>query len=422
MHEHYTSSTPSQDLLYDYSMHHYNKAIRQAVRINNPEDSFDTLLLNSVIFCALEVLKGEFEQSLQHALSGVKIIARGRQGSSTQPHAVPDDMLPNIFLSLQNQVLEIEDSSVFRVYPNLAEKFPPLPTHFADVEDAFRYYQILLNQVVTFSDHFQAECKDLVFVPAIVPEPLLPEFRTLRDYYDKWNGAAGRISTLADGSNGNQHKAYLLLKIYQSALKIVFESLEKNISEFDAFEPELMGMLKLAEVFLQTQSGWEVQEMLAKSPRSTTNKDFSMSLGVVPILFEIAHRSRNPQLRETGLRLLRSCNRREGVWDSKIAARFAERYNALQDDVDAMFSGEDTRYRVVPTDIGPLSDGSIPFKYMVVPSGPHMIESFWVSGFNPPPDGQRFECTTDLLSTFNHSAGAVIPEAADILCPQTSGP
>lgn len=408
MHEHYTSSTPSQDLLYDYSMHHYNKAIRQAVRINDPDDSFDTLLLNSVIFCALEVLKGEFEQSLQHALSGVKIIGRGRQGSSTRTRVVPDDMLPKIFLSLQNQVLELEDSTVFRVYPNLAEKFPPLPTHFADVEDAFRYYQILLNQMVAFSDHFQEECKHLVFIPAIVPEALLPEFQTLRDYYDKWNEAAGRISTLADGGNGNQHKAYLLLKIYQSVLKIVFESLEKHISEFDAFEPELMGMLKLAEVFLQTQSGWEAHELVANSSQAITNRDFSMSLGVVPILFEIAHRSRNPQLKEYGLRLLRSCNRREGVWDSKIAARFAERYNALQADVDAMFSGQDTLYRVVPTDIGPLTDGAIPFKYMVVPSGPHMIESFWVSGFNPPPDGQRFECTSELSTVLNHSAGMVL--------------
>lgn len=395
MHEHYlyAGSDASRALLYDYSIHYYNKAIRQAVRIAEPEDSFDVLLLTSVMLCALEGLKGEFEQSLQHALSGIKIIARGRQGPSTDTAIVPEDMLPKIFLSLQTQAMELEDLSVFRVYPNVVEKFPPLPTHFDDVEDAIRYFQILLNQMVGFSDRFEEACKHLIYIPAIVPEHLLPEFRALHDWYFKWNEAVGCIRTLSSGGDGNQHKAYLILKIYQSVMKIIFESLDKNIPRFDAFESEIMGMLKLAEVFLQTQGGWEASEAMEHPQRTNASPVFSMSIGVVPILFEIAHRSRNRQFREHALRLLRSCNRREGIWDSKLAARLAERHNALQDEIDAMFAGEATPYRVVITDIGLLSEGSIPFKYMVVPSGEHMVESFCLSGFNPPADQQRFECT-----------------------------
>ncbi|ETN37174.1 uncharacterized protein HMPREF1541_08164 [Cyphellophora europaea CBS 101466] len=400
MHEYFSSPDTSQALLSDFSMHHYNKSIRNAIRITAPDESFDALLLTSVMFCALEGLKGDFEQSLQHALSGLRIIARGRQGCHPSSAAIPDDMLPSIFLALQTQVMELEDLSIFRVYPDVAQKFPPLPDHFSDVEEAMRYLQILLNQMIGFSDRFHTACQHMVYVPAEVPEPLLPEFTAIRDWFYLWDEAVSRIDTIITGSDGKQHKALLLLKIYQSVMRTVIDSLDKQIPSVDSFEPEIMGILKLAEVFLQSQSGWQSSsfgEAVTQPIRpSAPSPVFSISLGVVPVLFEIAHRARNPQLREEALRLLRSCNRREGVWDSQVAARIAERHNALQDEVDARFAEDSTDYRVFITDIGLLTEGNIPFvqcpqKYMIVPAGAHLMDNYWLGGFNPPSDQERFE-------------------------------
>ena len=50
MHEYYASVHESREVLHDFSMHHYNKAIRQIIRISEPEQSFDTLLLTAVMF------------------------------------------------------------------------------------------------------------------------------------------------------------------------------------------------------------------------------------------------------------------------------------------------------------------------------------------------------------------------------------
>ena len=196
---------------------------------------------------------------------------------------------------------------------------------------------------------------------------------------------------MASGADGNEHKAYFLIKIYQSVVSILLESLDKNIPSFDSFEPEVSGMLKLIEVFLESHSGWTTG-IAAQSPNPAgTSRIFTVSLGVVPILFEIAHRSRVRHLRDEALRLLRNCNRREGIWDSNAAARVAERLNCLQEEVETAFPDDEQCHRVIVTDMGLLTETEIPFKYMVAPTKT-MMNSFWLNSFNPPPDMPEFEC------------------------------
>ncbi|OAG39753.1 hypothetical protein AYO21_06028 [Fonsecaea monophora] len=60
-------------------------------------------------------------------------------------------------------------------------------------------------------------------------------------------------------------------------------------------------------------------------PPVITRPTFSLALGVVPTLFLIATRSRDLALRDKALSLLRSCNRREGLWDSHLAASVVDR-------------------------------------------------------------------------------------------------
>lgn len=123
MHESYALPSESQYLLHQYVMYHYNEALRQVVKISQPEHSYNTLLLTCVMFCAIESLRGNFLQSLQHAHSGMKIIAQARVSSSTDqllPRIAPET-LAQTFLALQNQVMGLGDSSIFRVFDSLQQ-------------------------------------------------------------------------------------------------------------------------------------------------------------------------------------------------------------------------------------------------------------------------------------------------------------
>ncbi|EXJ82833.1 hypothetical protein A1O3_06648 [Capronia epimyces CBS 606.96] len=62
---------------------------------------------------------------------------------------------------------------------------------------------------------------------------------------------------------------------------------------------------------------------------------FSLALGIVPTLFLTATRTTDRALRAKALHLLRTCNRREGFWDSRIAAKLAERVVEIREEVRA---------------------------------------------------------------------------------------
>lgn len=64
-------------------------------------------------------------------------------------------------------------------------------------------------------------------------------------------------------------------------------------------------------------------------------RPFSLSTGVVPVLFLIAWRSNHPVTRDWSLRLLKQSNRREGVWDAEVAAHMAERVVRFRDQLGA---------------------------------------------------------------------------------------
>lgn len=65
---------------------------------------------------------------------------------------------------------------------------------------------------------------------------------------------------------------------------------------------------------------------------SPLKKLFSLDLGIIAPLYILISRCRDPAIRRRGLQLLASCNRREGIWDSTLTARVAERIIAIEED------------------------------------------------------------------------------------------
>jgi hypothetical protein len=64
---------------------------------------------------------------------------------------------------------------------------------------------------------------------------------------------------------------------------------------------------------------------IAPKPPTVLKPTFSLSLGLVAPLYITVSRCRDPVIRRRALHLLYTCNRKEGIWDSRLAARVAER-------------------------------------------------------------------------------------------------
>lgn len=105
---------------------------------------------------------------------------------------------------------------------------------------------------------------------------------------------------------------------------------------------------------------------------------FSLDLGIIVPLYVIVSRCRDPSIRRRGLQLLASCNRREGIWDSTLSARVAERIIAIEEEgamshpvLYASQIPEYARIRDLATTFGSDRQGVIKYTKSVACVGPN---------------------------------------------------
>lgn len=76
-----------------------------------------------------------------------------------------------------------------------------------------------------------------------------------------------------------------------------------------------------------------IDKPVPTSPRSKSGlkPTFSLSLGLITPLYMTASRCRDPTIRRRALHLLHTCNRKEGIWDSSLAALVAQRIVEIEE-------------------------------------------------------------------------------------------
>jgi len=372
MHEKFCLPEKGHPSSHQHAMHHYNTAIRQIVRVTDSESSWVGVLLTCIMFCAIESLRGNFSKCLQHARSGMKIAEQVRQEahSGQKTRSVDLEMLDRTFTALQNQIMRLGDSSTSEVFQNLHQKFGPVPQQLESVEEAQTWLEILLNEVMAFLNDHEPIYEAQRLSSGTVNMSTIPKFCMLRQRVESWSIAVNNIESRADINSGTRYQAFLILKIYQSILKVLLEALLREEDVFDTFNSELAGALKLAEVFLQLQGssgrlgphdtgvlGARLCGTALALSKPPTVPTFSMSMGVIPVLVLVSIKSNKPEIRDEALRLLRCSNRREGIWDSKWASDLANRIIERKKQFDPIQdrTGQQRRLKILGVKFGEKS-------------------------------------------------------------------
>ena len=360
MHQLFWQLQGDRNLLYEEAMHNYNKAIRHIVRTPQIEHSFDELLLCCILFCAIESLRGDFHQALQHALSGLKMIAEHRQPMTTPKKlsSIPSDLLSKAFLILQSQVMELGDSSVFKLYGDALGHKAPIPDDILTLEEALHHLEVLMNELFRFLEDCETLFKTGAHETGDIMKIVLPEYRILKTTCERWSNAVDLLRTSTTPHVSSRKQACLILQIHQAIMKIFLQSFVAG-GDLDMFSDELAHVLSLVEDFLHYQG----IDTATDCDKQDTPPSFSMTLGVVPILFMITWRCEVPKIRTRSRQLLKICKRREGVWDSAVASQLAEHVFALRNKphvkiANIRFLPERNclvNYEIVPPDEGQTS-------------------------------------------------------------------
>lgn len=355
----------------------YNKAIRQLVSID-PRASYkgnDTFLIACILFFCFECLQGNFKPAFQHAVSGLKIIKQQQlmADMSGAGAYIPVEKITLLFSILENQVLEIENEGI------LTSELRPASSPFLyqtrdtmwisrDIEDIFVSFQFLYNRftrVLSICDSLNEPTSE------IFPEFLADTQRAQLECVQVRADIEVWISVFEHwleqpGSRENDSDSVKILRVWRIIIGI-FLKIPLPISEidWDNFTDEFSAVNFLvsnlvnapSQSILSGQASSTIpkygsrQEVTASRasslpeilPRPSKAKTsiFSLSLGVVTPLYICATRCRKSSVRYHSLGLMSYCQRREGLWDSDLAARIAKRIVAIEEESAQISPGAD---------------------------------------------------------------------------------
>ncbi|EXJ75401.1 uncharacterized protein A1O5_02097 [Cladophialophora psammophila CBS 110553] len=398
MHEHFAGVdhfSPTGGV--DFALNHYGKAMREVVKLKQSQldRRFDYALVTCALFSALESIQGQYHEACNHAVSGIRILAEEQRSPSatTKQTGIPRETLTRVFIAMGRQIMEIGDPNFPTPRPELyrTKTAIPMPDQFTSHEHALLHMEFLLADLVEYA--YRAET--LVNQGPLSDDValcLLTEFHAIKIQFGKWQAAFDAFSSVdaneysretpesssstASSPSGEHFRqprspAFLILRAYQALMIAFLVRIERNDeAAFNDFGPQFWTALDAVEEFIQCTStfvnpvdSWYSSTGRPSDPTTSTSTStsnltpqsfsqpshvgqsrtvrptFSLALGIVPTLFLIASRTFDIALRDKALALLRMCNRREGLWDSRLAASLVDRVIELRDMARQMGGG-----------------------------------------------------------------------------------
>ncbi|OKP12049.1 hypothetical protein PENSUB_2407 [Penicillium subrubescens] len=371
-----------------FTLLHYNKAIRQlvAVKPQTSPQTNDTFLIACILFFCFECLQSNYKSAFRHAISGLKIIKQQQMlaDGPALSRYMPPETITLLFGVLENQILEIHGDEILasELCPAILYSFqhyaidPSRPP--SSVEEILASFQVLYNRFTRFEavcEMLEDTTRDQAFefvaqVQYIQTEffQILSDLKTWVTVFDNW---VDRPKSYDDSDSF----LVSILKVWRATISILLR-LEWPPSElsWDRFAVDFASVTSLVAemfgvsattLFMRSSSPGSPSEdeptplptskptslpPLRPKPAKSVSSIFSLSLGIVTPLYICATRCRESSTRHQAIFLLSYCQRREGLWDSEMAGRIANRIVRIEETAANISPGTDYH----PSDI-PLS-------------------------------------------------------------------
>lgn len=306
-----------------FAFQSYSKAVAHTSSLlsKSGRDNFEKGLVACVLFICYESLLGNYPMAQMHLQNGLRILSEANRTPSragkSDGQEIPDDIL-HVFSRLDLQAMSLSESSSPYPFANSFRRIKqpePVPLQFSSLAEAqyhlFEHtkWLFLLGEILETTE------------PINIHELLLSR-SGCEDELTRWLTG---LDCFLENSRHNgtwTHElqfAYNLLRVYH-AITVAFckpPSLDSELF-FDLHYLQFNTMLDLLESITSAASSVQAGQ------RPPSKLLFSFELGVVLPLFIISTKCRDPKLRRRAIALLYSINRREGLWDSRGAAKVAE--------------------------------------------------------------------------------------------------
>jgi hypothetical protein len=402
-----------------FAVQQYSKAIRDVsnLRPSKPNEALDVALLCCMLFAAFESLRGYYKSALTHIGSGMKLVtARQNCHEYEKQRSHSWRLIRPIFVCLDTQAMEVCDDLLCS--SDMAfEKLDALilPNTFTSIEEASNSFTIYRNHVLRFFQKYES-----LLNPEIIAEEA-PKVRTehvnFARYFQHW------CTVFNEANFPEHHPQVLIIQMYMTVVKMIATLVPSpDETKWDASSKYFDLVVTLGEEFMHQRgssqritplaldsTSWSVNQSDLRDskrdrtgsncsscdrstdsnyhPNSTSSdtsittssfwnselpeleapneQNFTLAHGIITPLYMVCTRCRDPSIRRRALRILQTCNRKEGIWDSTQSALVAKRVIQIEETAAGGFISEASqipshaRIQELETTFGPGKPGKI---------------------------------------------------------------
>lgn len=313
LHEHFKQSGFTRDSTPCFALRQYGKAIHKLVGVDLKQsaDNVILVLISCVLFAAFENLQGHYKSALAHTTSGAQILTENLDtlDASRDPSIQScKELLHLSFSRFDTQAAEMTGAATVLVARRLSTSLRDIPEVFTSVEEAYVSLELFNNYFIHLTLHSEWIIDRNVCEEQTTRQK---EHDQLDNYFRAWCAAFHKANFSKSTS------AVRILRAHEILIFLLrFADHDKGETGWDAFLLQFHELITLGEVFLREQG---------------YSSTFSMTLGMIAPLYYAAHLCRDPALRRRAVCALSSCKRREGVWDSSLAANVCQRIIEIEE-------------------------------------------------------------------------------------------
>ncbi|KAK7749518.1 hypothetical protein SLS53_000093 [Cytospora paraplurivora] len=385
-----SSPTAGDDTVVDSAWQHwevaikyYSEAINSLFSVTGQDSRANrTRLMANILLACFDSFIGDHQQAIRQIQNGLALLeqlrVQRRRAFVSRPEEPVEDEIIQMFTRLAIQaksydmafhfpkpyVIQLIQPATDSSSPSSEGGSPvslqqdPIPEQFYSLRDARLAWDALLEKMLRFTE-IQFASASQAGPMGVLPATSLREHGIgFGQQIQAWGIAFEPLlnSRFSEGVTSQEKAAIAVLKMFHIMGQILFfMTFCDSETQFDAYQPHFQAIVDLGLEVVGDEER-RASKKRCFDPRTCQHQkghltdifggqtyignhikpSFSADLGIVPPLYVVATKCRDPVIRRKAIQLLRSSSRREGMWDSELVARIGMWIMGIEEEEDLL--------------------------------------------------------------------------------------
>ena len=314
---------------YRFGIQQYNKAIMSLREtLASKENVLRTALIACILFVCIEAIQGDQAAASGQIHGGLNLMQQvsrsrlQRDGSRVQP--IIEDEIIQIYANMNLQ-------SFFLVFSEVPHHPPlPIPSHmqesqrhifsssmpsfFTSISEAKRALDLILNSIVQFYCTCATSTEGKV-------DKYAHHHALLRQWESAFQPLLIRAKAAADMNLDAKMAPVVLSAYHRVGLIVLAGSVRPEETTFDGLRKDFLYIVSSCRSVLDALTGTSSNSALRLGPPRAR---FIFETGIIPLLYIVGSKCREPALRRQAIGLLKMCPVQEGLWEPFGISRICE--------------------------------------------------------------------------------------------------